>query len=94
MLDITEKAFQQQIRELAVIYHWKYHHTWTMMHSPRGFLDVVMVRGERLIFAELKTNKGMLTPYQQEWLDALKETKAEVYIWRPSDFNKIIEIMR
>lgn len=94
MIEITEKQWEQQIHDLAHTFHWKYHHTWTSIHSPRGFPDDVMCRGERLIFAELKTTKGKLTPYQSAWIEALTETKAEVYVWRPSDFNNIVEIMR
>ncbi len=94
MIAITEKDFERQIKELAQVYHWHYYHTWTSIHSPAGFVDVVMCRGERLISAELKSEKGKLTKYQQEWLDALKLTGAEVYLWRPSDFNTIVEIMR
>ena len=59
-----------------------------------GFVDVVMVRGERLIFTELKSDKGKLTAYQQEWIDALKLTGAEVYVWHPEDFNKIVGILQ
>ena len=77
---ITEKQFECQIKELAKIYHWLYYHTWSSIHSPRGFVDVVMGREERLIFAELKSEKGKLTSYQQEWIDALKDSGAEVYI--------------
>ncbi len=94
MIEITEKDFECQIKELAVLYHWKYYHTWTSIHSPRGFVDVVMAREERLIFAELKSEQGKVTTYQQEWIEALKETGAEVYLWRPSDFNSIVSIMR
>lgn len=93
-MELTERDWQQQIKALAVIYHWKYYHTWTSIHSPRGFIDVVMVRGNRLIFAELKSAQGKLTAYQQEWIEALTATSAEVYVWRPSDFNVICEILR
>jgi len=91
---ITENDFEQQVKELAAIYHWRYYHTWTSIHSPRGFVDVVMVKGNRLVFAELKSDKGKLTAYQEEWLDALKDTGAEVYVWRPGDFNEIVEVLR
>lgn len=92
-MNITEKEFTRQVEELAAIYHWKYYHTWTSIHSPKGFVDVVMVKGERLIFAELKSDKGELTAYQQEWLEALGATSAEVHVWRPSDFNNIVSIL-
>jgi len=93
-IDTSEKAFERQIKELAHVFHWKYYHTWTSIHSPRGFLDVVMTRRERLIFAELKSDRGKLTAFQEQWVDALKKTGAEVYVWRPGDFSHIVEILR
>lgn len=94
-LQVTEKQFTQQIADLARFLGYKYYHPWLSIHSPRGFPDICLVKGKRLIFAELKTDKGVLSPHQIEWLDALKETgKVEVYVWRPADFDGIAEILR
>lgn len=70
---ITEKQFEAQVKDLAKVFGWKYYHTWRSIHSPAGFPDCVMVRPPRLIFAELKSEKGKLSPEQQEWLDILRE---------------------
>jgi len=91
---MNEKQFAAQIRDLAIILNWRYYHTWNSLHSASGYPDVTLVRGSRLILAELKTDKGKVTPQQQGWLDALKETKAEVYLWRPADFDNILEILK
>ena len=91
---MNEKQFQQQVRDLSLIMGWQVYHTWNSIHSPAGFPDVCLVRESRLIFAELKTDSGKITPAQQGWLDSLKKTKAEVYIWRPVIFNEIVEILR
>ena len=92
---MTEKSFTQQIADLSKMLGYKYYHPWLSIHSPRGFPDCCLVKGERLIFAELKREKGELSPHQVEWLDALKATgKAEVYVWRPSDIEKITDILR
>ena len=52
--------------------------------------DLCLVRGRRLIFAELKTEKGRLTPAQEAWLEAFKALRStapiEVYVWRPADW--------
>jgi len=93
MIDISEKVFRHQVIELCKLFGWKHYFTWTSIHSPKGFPDLVMVR-ERILFAELKTRKGKVTPNQQEWLDALKEAKQEVYLWRPADFDEIAIILQ
>lgn len=69
---ITEKQFEAQVKDLAKIYGWLYYHTWRSIHSPVGFPDCVLVRPPRLIFAELKTEKGKLTPEQGKWLETLE----------------------
>lgn len=100
-MEITEKQFERQVKELAKMFGWLYYHTWRSIHSPAGFPDCVMVRGSRLIFAELKSEKGKVSPAQEEWLDALigvaKQTnfqEIQVYQWRPHMFDEIAEILR
>ncbi|KKM99442.1 hypothetical protein LCGC14_1147790 [marine sediment metagenome] len=93
-LDITEKQFESQVKDLAKTFNWQYYHTWRSIHSPAGFPDCVMVKEGRIIFAELKSEKGKVSEEQFEWLEALGKGKAEVYIWRPSDFDKVVEILR
>lgn len=100
-LAITEKQFEAQVKDLAKIFGWLYYHTWRSIHSPAGFPDVVMVRQGRLIFAELKSEKGKLSDKQQEWIDALRDGQKfapmpnwEVYAWRPHQIEEIAEILR
>lgn len=93
LLELSEKDFRHQVIDLCKLLGWKHYFTWTSIHSPKGFPDLVLAR-ERIIFAELKTEKGKVTPNQQEWLDALKQANQEVYLWRPSDFDKIVEILK
>jgi len=90
----TETQLREQVRGLCKVFGWKFHFTWLAIHSPKGFPDLVLRRPPRLIFAELKTEKGKLTPSQEEWQADLKACGQEVYIWRPSDFEKIAEILR
>jgi len=90
---ISEKDFEGQIRDLAKLFGWLYYHTWRSIHSPAGFPDVVMVRPPRLIFAELKSEKGQVSDKQKEWLEALKETGVEVFLWRPSDLDEIVGVL-
>jgi len=96
---ITEKQFQEQIKELAKLFGYEYYHTWRSFHSPSGFPDVCMVRLEpepRLIFAELKSETGQPTASQWLWLYILQQVgkPVECYLWRPSDFDDIAELLR
>lgn len=53
-------------------------------------------RPGRLIFAELKAERGRLRAGQKVWLVALAEAGYEVCIWRPSDWSSgiIEEVLR
>lgn len=91
---VTEKAFRQQVRDLARLFGWKDHFTWVSIHSTAGFPDLVLCRGRRLIHTELKTEAGKLTEAQRGWLYALASVPGEVYVWRPSCWNQIQEVLR
>ena len=87
---ITHKAFQQQIEQYARLNGWLVYFTWRPIHSPAGYPDLTMVRGARLIFAELKVKKDKPSPAQVEWLEALRATgKCEIYLWRPGSWEDI-----
>ena len=49
-----------------------FYHTFdSNSRQAKGFPDLCLVRGKRLIFAELKTDTGKLTADQEAWLIAL-----------------------
>ncbi len=87
---VSERAFRQAILDLCRYTGWKYYFSWTSIHSPAGFPDLVLVRGSELIAAELKSERGRVTPAQQQWLDALSAAGVEVAVWRPSDLDGAI----
>ena len=73
---MREDALQAQVLQAAGVLGWRCYHTKDSRGSQRGFPDLVLVRGGRLIFAELKrmpTTKSPArpTPDQQGWLDDL-----------------------
>lgn len=80
-----------QVIELAHLYRWKTYHTFDSRRSASGYPDLTLVRGDRIVYAELKSAKGRLTPEQKEWLDALGAVLGvESYCWRPDDWDKIV----
>ena len=95
-IPVTEKDLREQVRTLCKLFGWKMQFSWTSIHSPRGFPDLVLANPEqkRVIFAELKGEKGKLTPQQEEWLDILRQCGQEAYVWKPQDIEKIVEILR
>lgn len=90
----------QSVIELARACRWLAYHTHDSRRSAQGFPDLVMVRGDRLIFAELKSERGKLSPAQVAWLDALGEVEVAdpsgvtVYEWRPRDWPAIEVVLR
>ena len=91
----TEADLREQVRDLCKLYGWEMYFSWTSIHSPRGFPDLVLANPEqrRVIFAELKNEKGNLTPAQEEWFDTLKACGQEVHLWRPADIKEIAAIL-
>jgi hypothetical protein len=59
-----------------------------------GWPDLCLIKGSRLIFAELKSEKGKLTAAQVTVLNALEATGHEVFCWRPSDWDSVCEVLR
>jgi len=61
----------------------------------KGWVDLMLVHPthKRVIFAELKTDRGKLTP-EQEWVgEQLKAAGAEHYVWRPRDWDEIVKVL-
>ena len=92
---ISEKHFLLQVRELARYESWLTYHTHRSTRSEPGFPDLVLVRPPRVIFAELKTEKGKLSADQEAWLDVLDRcNEVETYLWRPLDWDRIVEKLK
>jgi hypothetical protein len=92
---VSERAFQQQVVELARLLGWTAYHPWVSLHSAAGFPDLVLVRPPRLVFAELKSERGRVTAAQQRWLDLLGQVPGvEARLWRPGDWDEIVATLR
>ncbi len=92
----NEEAFQQWVINAAVQLGWNrelIYHTRDSRRSTKGFPDLVLCRPPRLIWAELKMPGKKLTEAQTFWAWALKESGQEVYVWRPTDMDTILEVL-
>jgi hypothetical protein len=101
-----EDEFTKQVIELFQISDWLVAHfrpartssgNWitAVQGDGKGFPDLVAVKGNRVIFAELKSAKGKVREEQWRWIRRLADSKrVEVYIWHPEDWEKIVEILK
>lgn len=90
-----EKDLRAAIVQAALYSGWKCYFTWHSIHSPAGYPDLCLVKGDRLIFAELKNEKNKLTDDQESWLEALRGVPGvAVYIWRPQDLDDALEVLQ
>lgn len=93
--EVTERDFQGEVLKAAQLLGWRCYHTLDSRGSAAGFPDVVAVRGTRLIMAELKRQNGRVTEDQQAWLDDLGKVETlETFLWRPSDWPSVEEVLR
>jgi hypothetical protein len=104
---ISEAAFSTRVEDLLDLYKWRWCHfktskeqsgRWsTAMRGHKGFPDYVAVRVEtsgcRVLFIELKSEKGIVSKEQRIWIDILQASQNEVYVWRPSDFDNIAKVL-
>lgn len=100
---VSEDVFLGMVLDLANLRGWlaahfrpaKTERGWrtAVQADGAGFPDLVLVR-DRVIYAELKSEKGSLSSAQGIWMLALEKAGQEIYCWRPSDWPKIEEVLR
>jgi len=83
---MTEAELQAVVLAAAKRLGWLAYHTHDSRRSQPGFPDLVLVRREVILYRELKTMRGRLTPDQQVWIRALADAGVDAAVWRPSDW--------
>jgi hypothetical protein len=93
---VSEADFQRTLTEALTAFGWRWIHFrpartskgWvTALSGSPGFPDIVAVRGDRVLFVELKAQKGTLRDEQKEWLGDLGLAPGvEAHCWRPADW--------
>jgi hypothetical protein len=96
----SEAEFQRQVIQYAQFCGWL---CYSIPDSRRstlaGWPDVVFMRDTRIVFSEMKREKGKTSPAQDvvlATLSAIAEANKtmEVYVWRPSDWPEIEVILK
>jgi thiol:disulfide interchange protein len=90
---ITEKQFMAQVLRLAHLCHWRTYHTHDSRRSVAGFPDLVLLRGPRVVVAELKVGRNRPTPAQVEWLESWRAAGVPAYLWTPAEWGEIEAVL-
>jgi hypothetical protein len=101
----TETGFQGWVLDRARLDGWMVAHfrpaqTTRGWRTPvqadgKGFFDLVLIRPPRVIFAELKSDRGEVSVDQARWeACACQCPGVEVYLWRPRDRDLITELLK
>ena len=85
----AEKAFQRGVIDLARLLGWSVFYVRDSRGSPSGWPDLVLVKGPRLLYRELKTDTGRLSRDQLDWGRLLTAAGADYAVWRPSGWELI-----
>ena len=84
---ISEDELQANVIQLCKLLGLRYYHTHDSRRSPEGFPDMVIVRGDELVFRELKDQRRKPTPAQLQWLHDLSQVRrVSAGLWRPFDW--------
>ncbi len=103
---ITEEQFTEMVLEMAHCYGWRAvgfrpgrtNKGWRtpVLADAEGFPDLELfhIGKRRHFYAELKSEKGRLRPAQWAWGDYLRGMGETVYVWHPSDWETIEEVLK
>lgn len=91
----TESDWQKRITDYASAHGWMWAHIPSSKYGAGdpGFPDLVLVRDERTIFAEVKLPRGQMSWEQGFWQTALLNAGHEFYLWYPRDWEAIKELL-
>ena len=87
----TEAGFRAAVVELAEALGWLVYYVPDSRRCAPGYPDLSLLHpGQgRFLVAELKRERGRVTPEQRVWLEGLRRAGVAAYLWRPSDWPQI-----
>ena len=89
---VTEQAFQETVVQAAEMFGWWHYHVADSRRSRPGFPDLVLIKPPKVIFLEVKREKGRLTVAQADVLAMLEDcSEVQAAVVRPSDWAQVVE---
>ncbi|WIX75984.1 hypothetical protein QRX50_31490 [Amycolatopsis carbonis] len=95
---MTEDQFQDRVMKTAKAYGWMVVHFRkamrqsgkysTPVQGDNGSPDLLLARNGVVLWAELKSDTGRLSPEQTEWRDAIGDGCWR--LWRPRDWDTLV----
>ena len=94
MPNAKESEFQAAVIQLAELNGWLVYHAANTKGQLRGqtaagFPDLVLVKGKKIMFRELKIGRNTATTQQLFWQAHLKSGGHDVAIWHPDYWDAI-----
>jgi hypothetical protein len=86
---LSEASWQRVVIELAEHRQWSVWHDQDTRRNRAGLPDLLLVRGDRFMARELKTDTGRVRPEQKAWLDGLAAAGVDSGVWRPADWDRV-----
>lgn len=97
----SEADWQSTVVALARLRGWMVHHQrpartrdgWrtAVAYDGAGYPDLTLARDGEVLFLELKTDTGRTSLAQRDWL---RELGDHAHIIRPSDWDRLQELLR
>lgn len=84
-MGMSEAELQRLVAEACARLGLMHYHTYDSRRSDPGFPDSVIV-GRRILFRELKSRDGKLSPDQRRWGSRIERGGGDWSTWRPADW--------
>ena len=92
---IREAEWQKVVTDLFELHGWRLWHNVVAWRSNPGWPDLVCVHQVHgIIFVELKTRTGKVTPEQESWHASLRAAGQFVTVLRPADWEMTMRIAK
>ncbi len=101
---VAGKAWESVCTDMARMYGWTVasfrsvlikgkhgsYYATPVQADGEGFPDLVLVRGDRIMFRELKAGKARLTKEQKMWGELLMRAGCDYEIWREGNEEEVL----